>query len=75
MEIVGNDRGGGLSTFHRIGERVFVIRDAGSLPAEAEIVNHNFHRPHLVSVAYLRSRTVEWILRSRITGRAGSREV
>jgi hypothetical protein len=56
------------TTFHALGERVLVEQEPGLPPAEAEILQHNFHRPHLVKVSYARRSTAEWIFRSRIAG-------
>lgn len=61
-----------MSTFEAIGEHVLVLREPGLPAAEAEIVANNWHRPHLVQVAFLRSQTDEWIFRSRIAGPAGT---
>jgi hypothetical protein len=57
-----------VSTFQDIGERVLVAQDRGLPAAEAEIVANNWHRPHLVQVAFGCSETTEWIFRSRIAG-------
>jgi hypothetical protein len=62
-----------MNTFEAIGERVLVKREPGLPAAEAEIVANNWHRPHLVQVAFGRSQRAEWIFRSRIAGPAGVR--
>jgi hypothetical protein len=59
-----------LTTFPDLGAHVLVEREPGLPPVEAEILAHNFHRPHLVKVAYVRSPAAEWIFRSRIAGPA-----
>jgi hypothetical protein len=56
------------TTFPGLGTHVLVERGPGLPPVEAEILAHNFHRPHLVRVAYLRAPAAEWIFRSRIAG-------
>jgi hypothetical protein len=67
-----NGDGGGLGAGHGLGEHVLVLRGAGLPAAVAEIVSHNFHRPHLVKVVYASSAAVpaEWIMRSQIAGGA-----
>lgn len=61
-----------MSTFQSIGDRVLVAQELGLPAAEAEIVANNWHRPHLVQVAFGCSGTAEWIFRSRIAGPAGA---
>lgn len=55
---------------YALGDEVLVARD-GLAPAAAVIDGENEHRPHLVKVKYLHSRTGAWIARARIVGRAG----
>jgi hypothetical protein len=60
-----------MNAFRSIGERVIVER-TGVPATEAEIVANNWHRPHLVKVAFGRSHPGEWIFRSTIAGPAGT---
>ena len=53
-----------------VGDEVLDAREGGLAPAPAVIDGENEHRPHLVKVKYLRSRTGAWIARARIVGRA-----
>jgi hypothetical protein len=57
-------------TFPCLGSHVLVAQAAGLPPVEAEILAHNFHRPHLVKVGHVRAPAGEWIFRSRIAGPA-----
>jgi hypothetical protein len=70
-----HDGVGTMETFHDLGQRVLVERELGLPPVEAEILAHNFHRPHLVKVAYRLPQPAEWIFRSRIAGPADSLDV
>jgi len=54
-----------------VGDRVLVARDGGLDPAVAIIKAENEHRPHLVKVQYVDSKTGAWIARKRIVGCAG----
>jgi hypothetical protein len=58
---------------YALGDHVLVEREGGLEPALAVIDGENEHRPHLVKVKYLDSRTGAWIARKRITGRAEGR--
>jgi hypothetical protein len=58
---------------YALGDHVLVEREGGLEPALAVIDGENEHRPHLVKVKYLDSRTGAWIARKRITGRADRR--
>ena len=53
---------------YSLGDRVLVAREGGLEPAGAVIDGENEHRPHLVKVKYLASRTGAWIARKRIVG-------
>lgn len=53
---------------YTVGDRVLVAREGGLEPAAAVIDGENEHRPHLVKVKYLASRTGAWIARKRIVG-------
>jgi hypothetical protein len=65
-------RGHKPTSFNNLGDHVLIRREPGLPLVEAEIVAHNFHRPHLVKVAYARAQTAEWIFRSRIAGPAAA---
>jgi hypothetical protein len=56
--------------FPDIGAHVLVQQASGVSPLKAEILAHNFHRPHLVKVGYGHPGADEWIARSRIAGPA-----
>jgi hypothetical protein len=58
------------TTFPDLGSHVLIAQAAGLPPVEAEILAHNFHRPHLVKVGHVRAPAGEWIFRSRIAGPA-----
>ncbi len=49
---------------------LLVEREGGLKPARAVIAGENEHRPHLVKVKYLDSRTGAWIARKRISEHA-----
>jgi hypothetical protein len=58
------------SSFPDLGDHVLVAQEPGLPLLAAEILAHNFHRPHLVKVAYGDAGAAEWIFRSRIAGPA-----
>jgi hypothetical protein len=72
VDVARENLPGRTTRFAAVGEHVLVLGAAGLPPLEAEIVAHNFHRPHLVQVAFAPAATPEWIFRSRIADPAGS---
>jgi len=75
MDMAREDRPDRTTRFPDLGEHVLVLGAVGLPPLEAEIVAHNFHRPHLVQVAFSSARAPEWVFRSRIADSAGSLRV